>query len=141
MMSKPRFVLDTNLIVSAALLGQSAPRKAFELALSRGELLLSDAMQVELSEVLRRDKFNRYVSLETRLRFLAGLLSLTAPIAVTEHIDACRDPKDNKVLELAISGRADCIVTGDNDLLALNPFRSIPVLTALEFLAVYTEGR
>jgi uncharacterized protein len=139
-MSKPRFVLDTNLIVSAALLGESVPRRAFELAFVRGELLISDVMQVELSEVLRRDKFNRYVSLETRLRFLAGLLSLTVPVAVTEHIDACRDPKDNHVLELAVSGRSDCIVTGDRDLLVLNPFRGIPVLTAPEFLAAYTES-
>jgi putative PIN family toxin of toxin-antitoxin system len=134
-MNKPRFVLDTNLIVSAALLGQSVPRQAFELALSRGELLLSDAMQVELSAVLKRNKFNRYVSLETRLRFLAGLLSLTTPVTVTEHINVCRDPKDNKVLELAVSGKADCIVTGDGDLLVLNPFRDIPILTPVDFLA------
>lgn len=126
-------------MISAALLERSVPRQAFELALERGELLLSDAMQVELSEVLRRDKFDRYVSLEKRLRFLAGLLSLAIPIVVTEHIDACRDPKDNKVLELAASGRADCIVTGDGDLLALNPFQGITILTALEFVATYTE--
>lgn len=110
------------------------------MALERGELLLSDAMQVEISEVLRRSKFDRYVSLEKRLRFLTGLLSLAVPVAVTEHIDACRDPQDNKVLELAASGRADCVVTGDGDLLALNPFRGIPILTAPEFVAVYTEG-
>lgn len=139
-MSKPRFVLDTNLIISAALLEISKPRQAFELAFNRGELLLSDAMLAELSEVLRRDKFDRYVSLEKRLRFLTDLLSLATPVAVTEHIDACRDPKDNKVLELAVSGRADCIVTGDDDLLALNPFRNIPILMALEFLTIYTEG-
>ena len=138
-MSKPRFVFDTNLIISAALLGQSTPRQAFELAFRRGELLISDEMQIELSEVLRRDKFNRYVPLETRLRFLAGLLSLTVPVAVTEHIDACRDPKDNQVLELAVSGRSDCIVTGDRDLLTMNPFRGIRILTALEFLATYAE--
>ena len=58
-MSKLRFVLDTNLIVSTALLERSTPRQAFELAFNRGELLLSDAMLAELSGVLRRDKFGR----------------------------------------------------------------------------------
>jgi len=139
-MNKPRFALDTNLIISAALLERSTPRQAFVLAFNRGDLLLSDAMQAELSEVLRRDRFDRYVSLEKRLRFLAGLLSFTVPVAVTEHINICRDLKDNKVLELAVSGRADCILTGDDDLLALNPFRNIPIVTASEFLAFYSEG-
>ena len=139
-MSKLRFVLDTNLIVSAALLEQSAPRQAFELALSRGELLMSDAMQIELSEVLKRKKFDRYLAEEKRLRFLVGLLSLATPVAVTVHIDTCRDPKDNKVLELAVSGAADYIVTGDGDLLVLNPFRGIPVLTVVDFLTTFAEA-
>lgn len=133
-MSRPRFVLDTNTIVSAALLANSKPRQAFEYAISQGELLLSDALQFELSEVLSRSKFDKYVSEEIRLRFMAGLLRLATPIAVTEQIDSCRDPNDNKVLELAVSGSAHCIITGDDDLLVLNPFREIPVLTAGEFL-------
>jgi len=48
---------------------------------------------------------------------------------------ACRDPKDNKFLELAVAGEATHIVTGDSDLLVLNPFRDIAVLTPSEFLA------
>jgi uncharacterized protein len=133
-MSRLRFVLDTNTIVSAALLANSIPRLAFEFAISQGELLLSDTLQLELSEVLRRSKFDKYVSEEKRLRFMAGLLRLATPVTVTKQIDICRDPKDNKVLELAISGKAHCIVTGDDDLLILNPFRGIPILKAAEFL-------
>lgn len=63
-MSRLRFVFDTNTIISAALLANSMPRHAFEFAVSQGELLLSDALQRELSEVLRRGKFDRYVSEE-----------------------------------------------------------------------------
>ena len=74
-MSRFRFVLDTNTIVSAALLANGLPRQAFEFATSQGELLLSDTVQLELSEVLRRDKFDKYVSQENRLRFMAGLLN------------------------------------------------------------------
>jgi putative PIN family toxin of toxin-antitoxin system len=133
-MSRLRFVFDFNMIVSAGLLANSIPRQAFEFAISQGELLLSDTVQLELSEVLRRSKFDKYVSEEVRLRFVVGLLRLAIPVTVTERIDTCRDPKDNKVLELAVSGKAHCIVTGDNDLLVLNPFRGIPILTAADFL-------
>lgn len=68
---------------------------------------------------------------------MAGLLRLATPVTVTDQIDTCRDPKDNKVLELAVSGKAHCIVTGDEDLLILNPFRGIPILTAGEFLQLF----
>lgn len=58
-MSRLRFVFDTNTIVSAALLADSIPRQAFEFAIAQGELLLSDTVQLELSEVLRRTKFDK----------------------------------------------------------------------------------
>ncbi len=54
---------------------------------------------------------------------------------MTEEINECRDPKDNKYLELVVSGKAECIVTGDEDLLVLNPFRGIEILTVQKFLA------
>ena len=55
-------------------------------------------------------------------------------IEISETINACRDPKDNKFLELAIAANAACIITGDDDLLILNPFRTIPILNASDFL-------
>ena len=57
-------------------------------------------------------------------------------VAITERIAACRDPTDDKFLELAINGRADLIVSGDGDLLALNPFHDIPIVTP----AVFVQG-
>ncbi|BAY74698.1 hypothetical protein NIES25_11120 [Nostoc linckia NIES-25] len=54
---------------------------------------------------------------------------------MTEYIDECRDPKDNKYLELAVSSKAECIVSGDDDLLVLNPWRGIEIMTVQEFLA------
>jgi predicted nucleic acid-binding protein len=56
----------------------------------------------------------------------------------SESIDECRDPKDNKYLELAISGHAESLITGDEDLLVLNPFRNIKIITALEFLDTHS---
>lgn len=53
------------------------------------------------------------------------------------EITACRDPRDNKFLELAVAAKAACIVTGDNDLLALHPFRSVPILSPSDFLVSF----
>ena len=136
-MSKPRFVLDTNLVVQAALLDSSPARRVFEAALLEGEVLLSDAVQAELSDVLMRPKFDRYISPLQRLQFLANLVAIATPVQITLHVQACRDPKDDKFLELAVNGQANCIVTGDNDLLVLNPFQNIVILLPRDFLATY----
>ena len=133
-MSKSRFVLDTNLIVSAALFKQSVARQAFEKAITTGDILLSDALQAEVSEVLLRNKFDRYVSLETRLRFLSSFISLSTVVEISERIQVCRDPKDDMVLETAVNGQADTIITGDQDLLVLHPFRQTDVLSRRAFL-------
>ncbi len=57
-------------------------------------------------------------------------------IEVDEIITECRDPKDNKYLELAVSGRADYLITGDQDLLILNPWRNLKIITAPEFFSL-----
>ena len=133
-MSKPRLVLDTNLIVSAALLARSFTRQVFETALAQGEILVSDETQDELTEVIMRPKFDRYVSEEKRLTFLANFLNVAVPVEVTEPIVACRDPKDDKFLTLAVNGNAACIITGGKDLLVLHPFRTITIQTPAEFM-------
>ena len=70
------------------------------------------------------------------MRFLIALLKEVELVEVTEEVAACRDAKDNKFLELAINGQADCIVSGDDDLLVLSPFREIPILKPREFLTM-----
>jgi len=65
------------------------------------------------------------------INLVATKLRIFSP---TEIITDCRDPKDNKFLELAVEANASCIVTGDKDLLVLDPFRGIPILTAADFL-------
>ena len=130
-----RFVLDTNVIVSAVLLAGSVPRQAFDKALDEGTILISVPVLLELAEVLSRQKLDRYVLEEERMRFLIALLKEAELVEITEAITDCRDAKDNKFLELAVSGKADIIVSGDNDLLVLDPFRAIPLLTPREFLS------
>ncbi len=134
MRSKPRYVFDTNVVISALLFSQSKPAHAFFAALSGGEVLVSADVIKELNDVLGRAKFDRYVSEEERTQFLRSLLRETSLIEPKEEIRAWRDPKDDKYLELAVSGGAECIVSGDADLLALHPFRGVQILTPEVFL-------
>jgi uncharacterized protein len=81
-----------------------------------------------------RPKFDRYVDDATRRRFLADLAGVADWVAVTGVVRACRDPEDDKFLETAINGEADCIVSGDADLLVLDPFEGVRILTPRQFL-------
>ncbi len=134
MTSRARFVFDTNAIVSALLLNQSVARRAFDAALTEGEILLSTALLNELNEVLSRDKFDKYLTRAERFRFLAALVKAAVLIEPEETIQECRDPRDDMVLELAVSGGASAIVSGDLDLLTLSPFRGIDILSPGVFL-------
>ena len=123
-----RFVLDTNVLVSAVLFEHSKPAQVLFSVLGQGEILLSADLVNEIHEVIYRKKFDRYISNEQRDAFLTALVQTGILIEITETIYVCRDPKDNMVLELAVSGRADVIVSGDDDLLVLHPFRGISIL-------------
>ena len=134
MTSNFRAVFDTNVAVSAALLPRSTPRRAVDLILERETLLISLPTSAELNEVLRRPRFNRYLREELRLEFLAALLREAELVEITETVSVCRDPDDDKFLELAVSGAATHIISGDEDLLTLHPFRGISVLSPQDFV-------
>jgi uncharacterized protein len=140
MRSELRAVFDTNTLVSALLFDESVPARAFFGALHHGEVLLCRATFEELREVLGRTKFDRYVTQDERTEFLERLLDEGTVMEITVAIQACRDPKDDKFLELAVSANASSLVTGDQDLLALNPFRGIPIVTPAQFLANFDEN-
>lgn len=133
-MSSRRFVFDTNTIISAFLFENGKPGRALDLAEARGRLLLSTETAQELSEVLERKKFDNYVRRETRRELLLALLREAELVDVQEQIRECRDPDDDKFIELAVEAGAECIVSGDQDLLVLGSIRGIPILTANEFL-------
>lgn len=140
MNSNARYVFDTNVIVSALLFNTSVPGQAFTRSLDHGTVLISPSLVEELSDVLGRDKFNRYVTREERERFLESLISESELVEITESVLACRDPKDDRVLELAVNGNASFVVTGDDDLLVLNPFRRIQIVTAAKLLSLFDEA-
>jgi uncharacterized protein len=136
-MSKLRFVLDSNVLVSAALFKRSIARQAFDKAVSNGQVIVSQPVIEEIQDVFSRPRFDKYLSIESRMAFLSDLLAVVERVGITESIAACRDPKDNKFLELAVSGQADYILSSDKDLLVLQPFRGILIVTPADFLAEY----
>jgi putative PIN family toxin of toxin-antitoxin system len=129
------FVFDTNCLVSASILPNSSVRHAFDKAVKLGFIASSEDVFEEYTEVLFRRKFDKYfVSIDERLFIINLLVTKLRNFSPIEIITDCRDPKDNKFLELAISANASCIISGDNDLLLLHPFRGIPILNAVDFI-------
>jgi len=131
-----RFIADTNLIISRLLLPDSKPAKAFIKAQKGGDMLVSDSTLSELAQVLARPKFDKYLSPEDRKRFFTLIAPLCIKTDIVQTITACRDPKDNKFLELALNGSADFILSGDKDLHALHPFQGIPIYKPTEYLGL-----
>jgi len=132
--NKYRFVIDSNVIVSALLFKNSKPRQAFDKALDNGDILLSLPVLFELNRVLSLEKFDKYLNKNERMAFLNNFVKEIEFTEISETIRECRDPKDDKYLELAVSGKVNFIISGDSDLLVLNPFRNIHILTPEQFL-------
>ena len=137
-MSVERVVLDTNVLISAALLSSGKPFAVFQEVLDSGVLIFSNETFEEIATRLMRPKFDRYVSRSTRERFLADLAAVAEWTAITGAVHYCRDPNDDKIVETALAGLADCLVTGDADLLEMHPFRSLSILSPHEFLEART---
>ena len=133
-------IFDTNVLVSAALIRGSQPDAALRAMLARDiPMLFSESTFEELSEVLMREKFDRYVSRAARVAFLDQLnrsAIIIGDSALGVRIDICRDPADNRFLELALATASKFIITGDADLLVLDPFRKVRILTVGAFVEV-----
>lgn len=119
-----RCVLDTNVLVSALLAPDSKPRQVLDRVFQEGKVLLSFAPLAELYDVLHRKQFRRYIDEGDARSFIAAVARESEWIDVNVPINACRDPKDNKFLEVAVNGKATHLITGDADLLVLNPFQA-----------------
>lgn len=138
-MSKLRIILDTNILISGLLLSSSTSQQVFDIVTDNEILLISESTFTEFYKTITRKKFDKYLSLEKRLQFLAKLKKKASVIVITETIAICRDVKDNQFLELGVSGNANFIITGDKDLLVLHPFRNIDIITVNEFLTRYDK--
>jgi len=138
-----RVLFDTSALVGAALKFRSKPYQALTLALGSCTICGCEQGFAELAEVLDRRSFDRYLTRKDRETFLALIRERTEMFSVDETTGAsldppCRDPRDNFVLILAFAAQADAIVSSDHDLLALHPWRGIPILTPAQFLSQFT---
>lgn len=127
-----RVVLDTNVMVSAILGGTTGKILDFWLA-ERFELIVSDAVLKEYRDVLTRPKFA--FDKDTINEIVYYIFTKAAFVTVNQAVHMIsRDYADNRFLEAAIAGKADCIVSGDRHLLDLGQYRSIPIIKPNEFL-------
>lgn len=133
-----RVVLDTNVLISAAILPHSTPAQALRKALGSWHICISDAAADELREVLRRPRFDRYFAQAPGARdeFLDLFESSALRVEVTQEVADCVDPKDNKFLSLALAAKARLLVSGDRKhLLGMDPYQGVRIVTAAGFLA------
>jgi len=135
MAAAKRVVVDTNTIVSGILLPHSVPGRLLEFLAEHVAMIFSPATRDELLGVIAREKFDRYVAAEVRERAVVILVRDGEMVTPRRLFHVCRDPKDDKFLDAAYAGKADCVISGDDDLLALREFEGIPILTARRYLA------
>ncbi len=134
-MRAERVVLDTNVLISAALSPGGSPRSVVDAARAgNGILLFSRETFHELRTRLLDPKFDAYVGWEGRALYLAQMEAVSEWVSITGAKLGCSDPDDDMVLETALLGEAGCIVTGDRRLLEMSPFHGIPIVTPGEFV-------
>jgi uncharacterized protein len=134
-MTSERVVLDTSILISAALSGSGKPAAVLDHVLQHAVLVMSAETFHELTRKVLEPKFDKYFRGNGRADLLTRIAAGSEWTEIAERVAVCRDPKDDMMLETALAGRADCIVTGDKDLLVLDPFRSVRIVTAAMFLS------
>ncbi|MEX0708139.1 MAG: putative toxin-antitoxin system toxin component, PIN family [Woeseia sp.] len=135
-MKADRLVVDSNVLISALLTPDGTPRRTLnQLAADGSTLLFSNATFAELAVRLSKPKFDPYRTAEQMDSFLDWLAELAEWVEPAFQVEACRDKDDNKFLAVALAGEAELLITGDADLLVLDPFEGLPILTPAGFLA------
>jgi putative PIN family toxin of toxin-antitoxin system len=132
-----RAVIDTSILIRAIIKPRGTVGPILQgLRNADYQLVYADPLLAELAEVLARPRLPAKYGLTTE--DIATVLSLILlrgePVVPARRIGVCRDPNDNMVLEAAVAGKVDAIVSGDEDLLTLRPFEGIPVLSPAAFL-------
>ena len=135
-MNREPIVIDTNVFISFALTSTTTPALAVEYAINNFIILQSPATICDLVTKLLLPKFERYITLEQCQQLLVRILEISLLIRPTDHTEICRDRDDNKFLNLATSGEARYLITGDNDLLILQRYGKTEIVTPREFLKI-----
>jgi len=134
-----RVVVDTNILVSFAIRPKPEFEKLFDYLAVHGVTLVSEETIAEIFAVLSREAFRPYITQESAIDYVEWYAGISESVALTEHVAVCRDPNDDKFLALAVEGKANCIISGDSDLLDIVAYEDIPVYRAAEFLKLFAE--
>ena len=133
-------VFDASTLVSATFSSRGVPAQAVQRALREDRVAISEQVMTELLDVLHRPGLARFLKPDLRSDLLGQLVALGIPFEPAERVTDCRDPKDDKYLELALASGADRIVSSDADLLVLHPWRGVRILRPAEYLAAEAGG-
>lgn len=127
-----RIILDTNIWISFLISKDFS--KLDEIIFSKKyTLIFSKELLSEFIEVAKRPKLRRFFSADDLEGILETIDEYAEFIEVKSKIDACRDAKDNFLLSLSVDGKADFLLTGDKDLLVLNPFKKTAIISITDF--------
>jgi putative PIN family toxin of toxin-antitoxin system len=132
-----RVVVDTNILVSFAIRPNTNFEKIFDHIAAQGVTLVSEDTLAELIDVLNREKFRRYIPSSRVVDYVEWYVAISELAVVTEPVVACRDPKDDKFLALALAGKADCIIAGDSHLLEMVSFAGVAIYSPTDFLRLF----
>ncbi|PSB56465.1 putative toxin-antitoxin system toxin component, PIN family [Chamaesiphon polymorphus] len=138
-MSPEFIVIDTNIFISAALSPNGTAYQAFAQAVQKFTIVQSDETYQEIADRIYKNKFDKYISNERREEFLNLIKNQSKFIQPISQITSCRDPDDNKFLELAIDSNAKFLITGDKDLLTLKSqaeYRDL-IISARDFIEIH----
>ena len=136
--SKP-VVIDTNVLISAALSPKGTPAKIVRYFVAHGKLVFSEETYEEFYSRLWRPKFDRYISRELRKAILLDFSNIADWVeikSIKNKMNLSRDKDDNKFLDVAITASALMIVSGDSDLTDLKQVEGIPILTPVQCLTL-----
>jgi uncharacterized protein len=135
-MKAERAVVDTNVLISALLSPNGTAAEAMRaLGDHRATLLFSDATFMELATRLAKPKFDRYRTHDQMRDYLDWLGEVSEWVVPSFKLEDCRDPDDNRFLEVLMAGEGDVLLTGDSDLLDLHPYHGRPIVSPASFLA------
>ena len=134
-MTNPEWVIDTNVLISAALSARGAPARLVQWVLERGVLVFSQPTFDELKTRLYLPKFDRYISLELREAVLHDLSAAARWVEIGEPARYCRDRSDDMFRETALVAQAGVLVSGDQDLLDAPAIAGLRILNPQQALA------
>lgn len=133
-----KFICDTNVLLSNLLSSTSPPALTVDFIRKNGIFCFSHSTLLEFEDVLKRPKFDKFLSQEKRQNFIDEISELSIFYDISQKTNICRDPKDNKFLDVAIASYADFLITGDDDLLTLESIGNTSIITPRKFIDIFS---